>query len=75
MSMLISCVAYRDGKKLAEIATQEIHEYLRRTNCFEWDTEEVLAYGPRIRGASLFQLQHTNNPRFANDMIVLPTIR
>jgi magnesium transporter len=34
--MLISCVVYQDGKKLAEIATHEIHEYLSRPNCFVW---------------------------------------
>src|ERR1700753_4299162 len=34
--MLISCVAYQDGKKLAEIDTHEIHEYLSRPKCFVW---------------------------------------
>jgi magnesium transporter len=34
--MLISCVVYQDGKKLAEIATHEIHEYLSRPKCFVW---------------------------------------
>ena len=34
--MLVSCVVYQDGKKLAEIATREIHEYLSRPNCFVW---------------------------------------
>jgi magnesium transporter len=34
--MLVSCVAYQDGKKLAEIETQEIHDYLRKPNCFVW---------------------------------------
>ena len=34
--MLISCVVYQDGKKVAEIATHEIHEYLTRPNCFVW---------------------------------------
>ena len=34
--MLISCVAYQDGRKLAEIATAEIHAYLRHPNCFVW---------------------------------------
>jgi magnesium transporter len=34
--MLISCVVYQDGKKVAEIATREIHEYLHRPNCFVW---------------------------------------
>src|ERR1019366_8394419 len=34
--MLISCVVYQGGKKVAEIATHEIHEYLTRPNCFVW---------------------------------------
>ena len=34
--MLISCVVYQDGKKIAEIATHEIHEYLTRPKCFVW---------------------------------------
>jgi magnesium transporter len=34
--MLISCVVYQDGKKLAEIETREIHEYLSRPKCFVW---------------------------------------
>jgi len=34
--MLISCVVYQDGRKLAAIATHEIHEYLRHPNCFVW---------------------------------------
>jgi magnesium transporter len=27
---------YQDGRKIAEIATSEIHEYLHRPNCFVW---------------------------------------
>jgi magnesium transporter len=34
--MLISCVVYQDGKKVAEIATAEIHEYLRNPGAFVW---------------------------------------
>jgi magnesium transporter len=34
--MLISCVVYEDGKKVAEIATNQIREYLRRPNAFVW---------------------------------------
>jgi magnesium transporter len=34
--MLINCVAYRDGKRLAEIATGEIREYLDRPDTFVW---------------------------------------
>jgi magnesium transporter len=34
--VLINCVAYQDGKRLAEITTREIHEYLSRPGCFVW---------------------------------------
>jgi magnesium transporter len=34
--MLISCAAYQDGKKLADIKPDEIHQYLHRPECFVW---------------------------------------
>ena len=34
--MLINCVAYQDGKRLAEIQPEEIHRYLAMPNCFVW---------------------------------------
>jgi magnesium transporter len=34
--MLISCVAYQDGKKIAEISIREIHEFLARPGCLVW---------------------------------------
>lgn len=34
--MLIKCVVYRDGAKLADIDASEIHEYLDRPDCFVW---------------------------------------
>ena len=34
--MLINCVAYENGSKLAEIPTAEISEYLKRADCFVW---------------------------------------
>jgi magnesium transporter len=34
--MLVNCVAYQDGKRLAEITTREIHEYVSRPDCFVW---------------------------------------
>jgi magnesium transporter len=34
--MLINCVVYQDGRKTAEIAKDEIHEYLRRPKAFVW---------------------------------------
>src|SRR5262245_31427969 len=34
--MLIRCVVYRDGQKLADIDADEIHEYIHRRDCFVW---------------------------------------
>ncbi|HEV7816225.1 MAG TPA: magnesium/cobalt transporter CorA [Janthinobacterium sp.] len=34
--MLINCVAYQDGKKLADIPIEHISEYVERPDCFVW---------------------------------------
>ena len=34
--MLVNCVAYQDGQRLADIAVSEIHDYTSRPNCFVW---------------------------------------
>jgi magnesium transporter len=34
--MLINCAAYQDGKKLGDIAREEIHNYLGRAGSFVW---------------------------------------
>jgi magnesium transporter len=34
--MLINCVAYQDGRKLADIPASEIHSYVTRPDCFVW---------------------------------------
>ena len=34
--MLINCVAYEDGRKLADIAVEDIGEWLHRPGCFVW---------------------------------------
>jgi magnesium transporter len=34
--MLINCVAYENGRKLADIARNEISDYLKRPGCFVW---------------------------------------
>jgi magnesium transporter len=35
-AMLVNCVAYQDGRKLADIEKGEIHDYLARPGCFVW---------------------------------------
>jgi magnesium transporter len=34
--MLVNCVAYQEGRKLADIDKREISEYLKRPGCFVW---------------------------------------
>lgn len=34
--MLISCVAYQEGRKLADIAVEDISEYVSHKDCFVW---------------------------------------
>jgi magnesium transporter len=34
--MLVNCVAYEKGRKLADIPKEDISEYLRRPDCFVW---------------------------------------
>ena len=34
--MLVNCVAYQDGRKLADISVEDISEYVRRPDCFVW---------------------------------------
>jgi magnesium transporter len=34
--MLISCAAYQDGIKLADLSVEQIPEYLRKPRCFVW---------------------------------------
>ncbi len=46
--MLVNCVAYQDGRKLADIEKHEISNYLARPGCFVWvalrdTTEQELA--------------------------------
>src|SRR5512142_1739847 len=34
--MLINCVAYQEGNKLADITTEAISDYVERPDCFVW---------------------------------------
>jgi magnesium transporter len=42
--MLISCVAYQNGRKLADIPKEDISEYVHRPDCFVW----VALYEPSL---------------------------
>ena len=49
--MLVSCVAYQNGKKLADISKQEISDHVARPDCFVW----VARYD--AEGAELDEMQ------------------
>ena len=34
--MLVNCVVYQDGKRVADIGKDEIAEYINRLDCFVW---------------------------------------
>ncbi len=34
--MIVNSVAYRDGRKIADVAREEIHSYLQREDCIVW---------------------------------------
>ena len=34
--MLVNCVAYEDGRRIADIPVEDISEYLKRPGCFVW---------------------------------------
>lgn len=34
--MLVNCIAYQDGRKIAEIKSDDIHNYVSRPDCFVW---------------------------------------
>ena len=43
--MLVNCVAYEDGRKLADVPAAEVHDYIKRPGIFVWmalrDTEDA----------------------------------
>lgn len=50
--MLVNCVVYQNGKKLADIAKEDIHRYLDQPKCFVW----VALRGPGHD--ELIEMQH-----------------
>src|SRR3954447_19729285 len=34
--MIVNCVAYQDGRKIADISKEAISDYLKRPDCFVW---------------------------------------
>ena len=67
--MLISCVAYQDGRKLADIEPQDIHRYLVQPGCFVW----VALLEPDARALEQMQAEYPKLERsHQNDMITHP---
>ncbi len=59
--MLINCAAYREGKKLADIPTDEISDYLALPGCFVWVA---------LRDASPDELVHMQQEFGLHDLAV-----
>ncbi|HTJ15229.1 MAG TPA: hypothetical protein VL494_00480, partial [Steroidobacteraceae bacterium] len=61
--MLISCVAYQDGRKLADIEPQDIHRYLVQPGCFVW----VALLEPDARALEQMQAEFNLHPLAVED--------
>ncbi len=61
--MLISCVAYRNGERLADIEPHEIHHYIVKADCFVW----VALLEPDNRALELMQAEFDLHPLAVED--------
>jgi magnesium transporter len=61
--MLISCVAYQNGEKLADIEPNDIHKYLAQSDCFVW----VALFEPDDRTLELMQEEFDLHPLAVED--------
>lgn len=61
--MLIKCVAYQNGEKLADIEPHDIHKYLARPDCFVW----VALFEPDERTLELMQAEFDLHPLAVED--------
>jgi magnesium transporter len=61
--MLISCVAYQNGEKLADIEPNDIHKYIARPDCFVW----VALFEPDERTLELMQAEFDLPPLAVED--------
>jgi magnesium transporter len=61
--MLISCVAYQNGEKLAAIEPNDIHKYIARPDCFVW----VALFEPDERTLELMQAEFDLPPLAVED--------
>ena len=72
--MLINCVAYENGSKLADIPIADISEYIVRPDCFVWVALADGGVGQHLRnlhcvcrypGDATLPLRPTTSHRFA----------
>ena len=61
--MLINCVAYRNGEKIADIDAHEIHNYIVKPDCFVW----VALFEPDARTLELMQAEFDLHPLAVED--------
>jgi len=61
--MLINCVAYQDGSKLADIPKEEIGNYVKRPDCFVW----VALYQPSAAELQEMQREFALHPLAVED--------
>jgi magnesium transporter len=61
--MLISSVAYQNGRKLADIEPQDVHRYLAQPDCFVW----VALFEPDERTLELMQEEFCLHPLAVED--------
>jgi magnesium transporter len=61
--VLINCVAYQDGRKLADIQPSQIHAYVSRPECFVW----VALYEPSHEELDAMQEEFDLHPLAVED--------
>jgi magnesium transporter len=61
--MLVRCVVYRDGERLADIEPHEIHHYIARPGCFVW----VALFEPDAATLEVLQAEFDLHPLAVED--------
>jgi magnesium transporter len=61
--MLISCVVYQNGERIADIEPKDIHRYIVKPDCFVW----VALLEPEARALELMQAEFDLHPLAVED--------
>ena len=73
--MLINCVAYQDGKKLADIDVEQIRDYVDRPDCFVWvalrdaTDAELSTMQARIQNQAKEEMSKTQRDYFLREQL------